>query len=253
MIYLEAGYDGVNRLLFQGDAHFVMSKQEGSDWSTLLQIGDGDRTFVSSRVNRSYNAGANVKNVIRDVAKSMGLTLPSNIEISPLLDAQFTTGIIVHGTARDELTRLLAPYGYNWSIQHGRLQILQDEEVRADAPIIISEDTGMIGTPEFGSPTHTGKNPHMTVKMLLYPEIQPGRQVTIRSRDVNGVFRVESVTHQGDTHGEDWFTEIEVKPIAADASTGKPNTALGEALFGLSVSQIIADGAMLRLKSGNWW
>lgn len=209
-VNLEAGHDGVSRLLFTGDVRFAMTELRGRDWLTLLQLGDASRIHSAARISRSYGPLTSVKTVLRDACASIGQELPKNIQVSQDLEDQFQTGTVVHGQLKDELTRLLAPYGYNWSFQNGRIQMLRDEET-GNFEFPINEDTGMIGTPEFGSPPKSGKKPHMTVRMLLYPELTPGCRVRVQSKVVNGLFRVNKVKHTGDTHEQDWFTEVEIK------------------------------------------
>lgn len=207
---LSAGYDGVARLMYVGDLQFGMSRMERPNWVTSLQVRDGLRAYSNARVSRSYTAGTQLKRVLSDVVKSLGQTLPRNIETSPELEAQFGTGVVVFGAARDELTRLLAPYGYSWSFQNGKIQILKDEEVFGNE-FEISEAAGMIGSPEFGTPTKAGKPPRATITTLLYPELRPGAKAKVRASNLNGTFRIEEVRHRGDTHGDAWHTEVEVK------------------------------------------
>lgn len=212
-VQLDAGYDDVPRLVFLGDLHFGMSKQQPPDWETLLQLGDGDRAYNHARVNRSYKAGSTVRQVLRDAAASMGMVLPKNIEDDPAFDTKTLTGKTSFGPTRDVLTKILASYGYHWSIQNKKLQVLRDNEVSSVNPRPIDQDHGMIGTPEFGSPPKSGKPPHMRVKMLLYPELTPGDLVQVASLSKNGKFRIEKVRHVGDTHGDEWTTEIEIQPF----------------------------------------
>ena len=48
------------------------------------------------------------------------------------------------------------------------------------------------------------------MRSLLNPKIRPGEAVVIQSRDVDGEFRVDTVTHSGSTRGNDWETVAEV-------------------------------------------
>lgn len=215
-VQLDAGYDDVARLLFVGDLHFGMSKIEGPNWTTLLQCGDGDRAYNYARVRRSYGAGTTVRTVLKDVAASMGVQLPANLGSDSTLDTQVLSGMAVHGPARDKLTHLLAPFGYHWTVQHGQLRVLRDDEVSSEFAIPIDQDHGMIGSPEYGSPPKSGKPPHVRVKMELYPEIMPGDLVQVTSEAIvagQGLFRVEKVRHQGDTHAHQWDTTIEIQPF----------------------------------------
>lgn len=212
-VQLEAGYDDVFRFMFLGDLRFAMTKMDGPNWHTLLQLGDGDCHYRWARMNKSYQANTPLKQVLRDAAKSMGLPLPKNVEEDPELNEVFSGGELAFGKTRDQLTRFLAPYGYSWSIQNGQLRVLRDDRTHTDTYKVISEENGMIGSPEFGTPPKSGEPPHMTVNMLLYPELMPGDKVELISKVKNGFFKVIDVQHAGDTHGNTWDTQVELKPL----------------------------------------
>lgn len=217
IVRVDAGYeeDGGARHLFAGDLRYGWSKQDGTEWLTTLQLADGSRAFQHARVSRSYKAGTSVLTAVRDAARTMGVLLPRNLETSAELGRAFAAGVQLHGNTRDELTRLLAPFGYSWSIQSGRLVILKDDEVDTTRAIVISKDTGMLGSPEFGAPEKDGKPPTLTIRTLLYPQVTPGGMLSVQSESINGIFRAERVVHSGDSHGDDWYTEIEAKPSDA--------------------------------------
>ena len=216
LVILNAGYGDDLKLLFEGDLRFGMTKQVGPNWETLLQLGDADCMHRWARVNRSYAPGTPVRTVVRDAFASMGFQIPTNLERDPLLNQVLTNGRTSHGPSRDELTRLLAPLGYHYSIQNGVPRVLRDDEISSISAVPIDEEHGMIGSPEFGSPPRSGKPPHVTVRMLLYPELTPGDLVQLTSRVRTGRFRLERVRHVGDTHGlgdNSWTTEVEIKPL----------------------------------------
>ncbi len=212
-IQISAGYDGQARHIFTGDLRHGYSAMSGPDWETRLQLADGDRAFRYARINRSYKPGTSVLTALRDAAGGMGLSLPSNVEASTELREQFSAGISLYGAARDELSRLLAPYGYRWSVQNGQLQILRDDETREDRAWPITADKDMHGSPEWTTPTKAGEAPKLKVRCALYPELTPGGTTEIVSSAVNGIFRIEKVTHTGDTHGDEWATEIQAKAV----------------------------------------
>jgi hypothetical protein len=214
-VVLEAGYDGVTRVLFTGDMIFGASTLDGSDWTTLIQCGDGDRVNASARINRSYDSGTPVKDILKDIAKSMGQVLPSSVLNARDLDTQ-VQGYAAFGSSTDQLSRLLTPHGYTHSIQNGKLQILKVVETTGGTrdEYLLDEAAGIIGSPEFGSPPRNGKAPHVTVNMLLYPELRPGARARVRSLAIpDSSFKIESVSHKGDTHGQPWTTSCELKPI----------------------------------------
>lgn len=219
-VTIDAGYDGNLRHIFTGDMRRGWSELKETDWLTHMHLADGDRAYRFARVNRSYTRGTPVLTALREAARTMGLTLPANVQVSSALQEQFANGRVVDGPARDELTALLAPYGYSWSIQNGKLQILRDEEVRADQAFVISEATGMIGSPEFSVPDQPKKAPtrsgsrvkiqKLKIKCLLFPELVPGGKIRVESRAIDGMFKIMRVNHDLDTgYGGNWFTEIE--------------------------------------------
>jgi hypothetical protein len=217
-LQIDAGYDGTYRHLFTGDMRRGWSELKGTDWETNLHLADGDRAYRFARVSRTYKRGTAVLTALKEAARSMGLVLDDRILASPELQTQFENGRLVDGPARDELTALLAPFGYGWSIQDGRLQILRDEEVRADQAIVIEEPL-MIGSPEFAVPDQPKKVPQkagavkvpkLKIKVPLAPEITPGGRIQVHARSVDGIFKVQRVGHDLDTgRGGNWFTEIE--------------------------------------------
>lgn len=213
VVELFAGYDDVYHFMFGGDLRFAMTKMDGPNWETLLQLGDGDCHHRWARVNRSYKSGTTIRQMLKDVSKSMGMKLPPELDADTALDTKILTGDVAFGPARDKLTELLTPFGYQWSIQNNQLRILRADRAHPGTVIPIDEEHGLIGSPEFGSPPRSGKPPHMTVTTLLYPQINPGDKVELKSKVKSGLFRVESVEHSGDTHGDDWSTQCEIKPL----------------------------------------
>ena len=228
-VVLAAGYDGVFKRVFYGDVRWCDSLHEDATWNTTVLLGDGDRAFRHGRVNRSYRAGARVSDAIKDAAAAMGLTPPAEISASEDLATQFAAGDTIVGPARDELTRLLAPYGYTWSIQDGRLVVLREDQVRPGEAWPVDISNGLKGSPEVSPPerltrksgkaSKKDKGSQLTVRTTLYPEISPGGTIRLRSERISGDFRVEAVRHSGDTEGDEWTTEIQCRARSASGAS----------------------------------
>ncbi len=212
-IRLDVGYGNELSGLFAGDLMFASSKKEGMDWITTFTLGDGERSYVESRVNRSFGAGVNLKDAIGETAKSMGLKIPSNVADAKGLAGQFVSGLSVTGPSRSQMSKLLGPRGYTWSIQDGQLQILGPNDHRAEAAIRIARDTGMVESPELGAPKEPGKPPTLTAKCLINTQIIPGGRIFLDAQKLKGLFRVERVRHSGDSRDRDWYSEIEAIPL----------------------------------------
>lgn len=226
LIHLDAGYDGEYRRIFTGDLRWASSVPRGTDWETTIQVGDGSRAFRHAKVARSFGPGTSVRQALVEAAKSMGLTLPAHVAASRELDEQFANGTVLQGSAADELTRLLAPYGYEWTIQDGTLQMYRDDEARPGQALVIAPppDGTLIESPEFAPPTYAAKpsksarrstvrSPLLRFRTLLYPQIVPGSRAEVRSTVTRGIYKVIQLTHTGDTHGGDWITDVEAKPL----------------------------------------
>lgn len=223
-VLVEAGYAGQVQRLFSGDVRWAQSRRLGVQWETTLQIADGDRAYRHARVLRSYRGGVDVATAVREAATAMGLEVPAAVEG---LRQQFAAGLALRGRASDVMSRLLEPTGYDWSIQDGRLQLLREGDVRVDQAAVISQDTGMVDTPELGAPTDppraadgAGSSPRigrgkpiLSVRTLLYPGLVPGGRILMKSRSINGLYKVLRLAHTGDTRGLEWFTDVEATPL----------------------------------------
>lgn len=209
-VQIEAGYDGILYHLYTGDLRDARSDRKDSDWETKLQLGEADRVYRYAHVNRSFKKGTKAIDALHEVAKTMGLVIPADVAITADLQKQFAAGVSLFGPARDELTRLLAPYDYGWSIQNNRLQILKTDQPTADRAFVMDSSKGMIGSPEWGS-SEAKKPAKLTVKSLLYPQLFPGAKMQLTAQNVKGVFKIDKVTHTVDSHGE-CTTACEIKP-----------------------------------------
>lgn len=208
LVRLDCGYDGRLERVFTGDVVWSESRLERATWETRMMVGDGARAYRLARANRSFKAGVTLRAALNDLARDMGLRLP--LLTGPEFSRQFPHGISLHGPARREMARLLAPYNMEWSVQDGRLQILRERDVRTNAPVFISADTGLIGSPEFGAPPEKKQPPVLRAACSIRPELTPGGKVQIESVEHKGVFKLRRVEHAADTHGSDHRSDMEL-------------------------------------------
>lgn len=208
-VLLEAGYKetGVTRL-FSGDVRTIDHVRNGADWDTTMKLGDGERAWRFARVNESFGAGTRVADALKRIAQSMGLDLGNVDTQAAAINTIFDQGYAACGSAARAFDRIVTSLGKTWSVQDGALQIL-DPYQALDLPIPeISKSSGMIGSPEMGSPPAKGKPALLKVKSLLIAT-KPGAKVKVVSERYNGYVRVAKCTFEGDSHGGDWYTSIE--------------------------------------------
>lgn len=214
-VTLEAGYDGQLEVIFKGDALLDNSGHNKTDWETMIQVTDGGRAFANATMNRTFAPGVTGKEAITEVAKSMGLSIPRSLSDAKELLGQIGGGggLSAHGPSEAVMSKVLRPLGMGWSIQDEKLQVLRNGEALPNTAIVVSEDTGMIGVPDYRYPKHPGKPPVLKVKMLLNGAVGPGRVIQMQSSKLRGQFRVENCKHDGQSHGPPWYTEVEAKPL----------------------------------------
>jgi len=212
-VHFAVGYDGAPQLLFTGDVRTCYSAVDGSDFITVVELGDGARAHAQGHISKKYKSGVRVDQVVRDCARSLGLDLPPEAEQSIDLKRALEDGISLHGPTRDALTRILNRYGYSWSIQNGQIQILADDQVRAGEAVLLDKATGLLDSPKRKDPAKPGKKPpEVTANALLRPDILPGKQVKLVSRDIEGVYKCLEVKFAGELDDNDTFTsEIVLK------------------------------------------
>lgn len=232
-VTLAAGYEGTLGTLFVGDARHVDSVPDEADWTTKIQLGDGERGYRHGRVNESFRAGVSATHVLQKIANGMGLDSASVTGVTGLQGITFAGGYAAQGRAAKELDRLLKGYGFEWSIQDGKLQVLSPEAPTAESVLELTFETGLIGSPTLNTPqpgsgapitgtvdpftgriTSSRGKPTLKARSLLQPEIRPGRRIQLDSvTGIKGTFRVTEVEHSGDTAGDEWYSDFEATPI----------------------------------------
>lgn len=209
-VRFEAGHEGAISQIFEGDLRIIYTDHLAPDNILHLESGDGDHVIATARINRSWGPGTPVATVLKDVAEALGIgsgNLLSKIQ-GVALDGWgqvFTQGTVASGSAVKELTRLTKSVGISWSIQDGTLQLLGNGESLAGTAVLVSPETGMVGSPSID---HKGI---LSVKMLLTPDIFPGRKLKVEASDIQGVFRVEKAKYAGDSSANDWYIDCDCK------------------------------------------
>jgi hypothetical protein len=149
-----------------------------------------------------------------------------------LKETIINTPMAVTNSAQGALSKLARDYGFQWTVDHGRvkLSILGEGKPEFDELIEISPETGMIGSPSLSdSLSSDGSGNTLVVKTVILPNYSIGRSFTIDSKattfnwsniyhlKVNpkagkGTYVIRSLTFTGDTHGEDWWVKIGAFP-----------------------------------------
>lgn len=209
---LECGYvDTGVKQIFQGDVRQVAHVREGANWNTTLRSGDGERAFQFARVSESLSAKSTRADAVKKLAGKLGLGQGNVSQTIAKILGRFDQGLVLNGPVSRELDKVLKGTGYSWSIQDEQLILLADTEVSGQDVPELTPDSGLIGSPEFGAPLVKGGKPLLTFRCLLNANIKPGARVSIKcERFPLGVaVKCAKVSHDGDTHGQEWYTSAE--------------------------------------------
>lgn len=208
-VVLEAGYNatGVARL-HRGDARTVDHVRDKASWNTIVKCGDGERAYKHARVAESFAAGTGAGDVLTFLANASGLQVGNVPTVVANLTTRYDQGYVVSGRWSDEMDRLVKAIGYGWSIQDETLQVLLPGQATNGQIPLISVESGLIGSPEFGTPEKKGKPALVKFQSLLMPTT-PGAKVHLKSERYDGDVRVKKCSFEGDTHGGPWFTSYE--------------------------------------------
>lgn len=207
-IGFEAGYKetGVKQY-FSGDVRTADHVREGADWNSTLRLGDGERAWQFATVYESFSPGTPIASAVQKIAQSMGIGTGNLSSQLSGFQGIFDQGWAAHGSARRMLDQILRANGYTWSIQDGELQILTPDGV-LDMPVpVVSQSSGLVGSPQMGTPMKAGAPALLKFKSLLF-FTRPGARVQLKSERYNGLVRVVTAVFTGDTEGGEWYTEI---------------------------------------------
>ncbi len=209
LVRLFAGYeDTLPTQIFYGNLLHVQHAFDDKDIITTLSTGDGSEAYKKTRVQASFGPNTQASSVFRTLTQALKLK-PGNSQraLDKLLKSQsanmYVQGTVLTGSAAHELTQLCRSAGLQWSIQDGAYHFVDLKQVASKTATVLSPRTGLIG-----SPTISNKGV-LSARALIIPGLQPGLQVKLQSRFVEGNFLIAKVRYAGDTHGNDWYADIE--------------------------------------------
>lgn len=214
---IEAGYRDTFGQLFAGEAVEISTTRNAPGIVTTIKAKDG---FSASRqrIVKSFAPGANAGDVIADIAKSLGINASKAIARAKAGDftggiQRFFNGVSLSGNSKAEMDKFARTYGFDWSIQDGELQMLLPEETTKEEAVLLSADTGLIGSPARVYDDMKPRAVIMKGRSLLNPKIRPGRRLELESVEVSGSFRALKVEHAGQSDGGDFYSDWEALEI----------------------------------------
>jgi hypothetical protein len=180
---LQAGYPGNFGLIFRGVIKQVrIGRENAKDTYVSISAADGDEAYNFSPVAITLAKGTTPVDGVQALFANMArqaINQPITMGYSPDLS---TTGRIrgrvFYGMTRDEMRDFAAANNVLWSIQNGALTLIPKQSYIPGDPILISAQTGLLGTPE---QTSNG----IEMRVLLNPQIKIGQLVKLQTNSIN--------------------------------------------------------------------
>lgn len=212
-VKIEAGYEAAPlSTLYLGELRRARTHREGVDLVTEIASGDGEQKLRTARVKVSVAKNATTQDVLRKLVQALGVA-PGNsaqaiqrLRLAGIGDL-FSGGTVLYGSASREMSNVCRSCGLEWSVQDGALQLLPRAQALEGSAILLTARTGLVG-----SPTVDGKG-RLSARSLLVPDMMPGRKVVVEAEHIKGAWRVDVANVTADTHGQDWYHDIEGTPL----------------------------------------
>lgn len=218
-VLLEAGYIGNRILLFDGFAQYINHIREEVDWVTSVRCLDARARSNSSVVDFEFKPGSTPIQVLEEYAKHIKHIKMDNAirkfrDRGPLNKGfqGFVNGASFSGLPVNEMYNFLLSSGWEATLQNDEL-ILVEPQGTTGSVFIMNENTGLIGAPETGISSGRGRSPSMLlrVKSLLNGRLRCTGRIKLETELINGEFRIVRSSHRGDTHGNEWESDMDVE------------------------------------------
>ncbi len=222
-IQLFAGYEEAygDIRVGQGSICQVSTVRDKTDTVTRLILKDGLLTIKNNPISFSYENDVKLIDVLQKIAKSAGLIL----QVSGLDEKTIRGGYTIFHSVDYELNQLSDSFNFSWSIQDKVLVVIGNNQTTSQQVLLLTSQSGLVLNPEsvkkISQNLQKLKNKGeilsdirlFHVYALLQPQLQINDVIAVESQDLTGKFRVQKMTHIGDTRGNDWYTKMEVKAL----------------------------------------
>lgn len=199
-------------------------RENGTDTFLEMLVQDGDAPFNFSVTNATLAAGWTLPGLHSTLLKglaSYGIVEGLTPDFAP---TRFPRGKVLYGMTRDHLNLLGDLSGSDWHFSGGKLNLLPRVGYLGDPSkaLVLTAETGLIGMPAQtidGIIVRCLHNANIKVGALLKIDNQSIQRArysadyqaineAIPSLANDGLYKVLCVTHEGDTRGQAWYTEV---------------------------------------------
>lgn len=225
-VYIEAGYAGkaTYGIIYKGSIiQALREKQSGTDYILTLLLANSSQFNNYSVLGVTVNSQANMRRVISEVATKAGNLTNTNygMSLGKITDRsdniKLPRGKVLFGKSSKILEQISTSLGSTLNVEDGKINIISPDLISSNTIFSIGPDSGLIGTPEQvenGVSLKTLLNPQFDLNSLFHIDNTIIKTLAYNlgssyvPLDSQGIYRVIKIVHEGDTRGNEWFTNI---------------------------------------------
>lgn len=211
--------------IFDGLVLQIFRQQEDATTYTLHIIAlDGDDFYYRNFSSRTILRGQTQREVLENVTANASIPTPINRITPTLSESVLPRGKVIFGDTKEVVKKIAKNNSAQLYVEAGEIYIEKlVDEIPEDSAIVISPQTGLIGSPEQtndGVAVTTLMNPLLQIMGLFKIDNSLVRQTKINlgnlgqvstlplALDADGQYRIIQITHRGDTRGDEWYTTV---------------------------------------------
>lgn len=216
-IIVEAGYEGSQYgVIFDGDVvEPIRDKSDNVTYRLTINALTANRVAVQAFANFTVAKGQSQRSVVQNLASMASVPSPIG-DISPKLSSiKLPRGKVVFGLTRDYLRQIAKGNDMAFSLHNGSINLIHATDPPKNEIVDLTPSSGLIGQPvqsDLGVSFQCLLNPSISINSMVHIDSQIIQAQTYqigsvpRPLDSQGIYRVISVEHKGDTRGNDWYT-----------------------------------------------
>lgn len=199
-ILFKVGYTGSLHLIFKGTVHRGQNSREGVDMVTELECLDGGFDFLNSFTSKTVKGKSKA---IDEILIDMPNTKKGKFTV---IEDVLRPKVLV-GSSIKLIDEMLND-GEAWYIGDEKLYIVKDNEVVSSFVPVVNASTGLISTP-------SREQQKITFETMMNPTLRIAGLNKLESKTaqhLDGVYKIETISYSGDTHGKDWKQKVTSLP-----------------------------------------
>ena len=234
LVRVSAGYARNKGLIEigQGDISKIKTNRNKTEVVTEIYLAEGLKRIKTNPVSLSYAKNVKLSDILSGITAQTGFTFK---QIDADTAKSIQNGYADIGSVDTVLDNLSTKYNFTWSVQNGIITIKGNKNSITSEIMLLSPSSGLILHPESvkkiskkleKSKVAKEEKGRMSIQSLLQPQLQIHDIIAVESQDLKGKFRIEKITHVGDTRGNDWYSNMEVVPLNYNSSVAQAEDSL---------------------------